>query len=63
LKQLAAIVFGILGATGLLVGAAFCATFLMPYLNNIPDYWSFAAAIGATLIVMLFIIIMWARSE
>ena len=56
------IVFCILGATGLLVGASFGATFLTPHLNNIPDYWSLAAAIATTLFSMSFIIVTFARS-
>jgi low affinity Fe/Cu permease len=52
----------ILSATGLLVGASFGATYLAPRLNDFPDFWSLATAMGTTLCAMSFIIAKFARS-
>jgi hypothetical protein len=63
MEQVAVIVVGILGATGLLIGISFGAIYLVPTLNNIPTSWSLVMAMGTVMITASIILALWFRNE
>jgi uncharacterized membrane protein AbrB (regulator of aidB expression) len=63
MEQVAVIVGGILGATGLLIGISLGATYLVPTLNNISTSWSLVMAMSTVMVVVLIILALWIRNE
>ena len=63
MEQVAVIVGGILGATGLLIGISLGATYLVPTFNNISTSWSLVMAMSTVMVVVLIILALWIRNE
>jgi hypothetical protein len=63
MEQVAVIVGGILGATGLLIGISLGATYFVPTLNNISTSWSLVMAMSTVMVVVLIILALWIRNE
>lgn len=63
MEQVAVIVGGILGATGLLIGISLGATYLVPTLNNISTSQSLVMAMSTVMVVVLIILALWIRNE